>query len=75
MQARLKDEMEKAEKAAKDKKKAAKKEEPKEEGPLQVSDVKMSDILIEKDMPSVSVWIGSQLQIIKQRNLVDVNSG
>lgn len=74
MQARLKEEAEKAEKAAKDKKKAAKKEEPKEEGPLQVSDVKMESISTKNFMLKSSIWIGSQLQIIKERNLVDVNN-
>jgi hypothetical protein len=75
MQARQKEEAEKAEKAAKEKNKAAKKEEPKEEGPLQVSDVQMFDILTKRYMPSTAIWIGSQLQIIKQRNLTDVNTG
>lgn len=74
MQTRLKEEAEKAEKAAKDKKKAAKKEEPKEEGPLQVSDVKMESISTKNFMLKSSIWIGSQLQIIKERNLVDVNN-
>jgi hypothetical protein len=75
MQVRLKEEAERAEKAAKDKKKAAKKEEPKEEGPIQVSDVRMSDIITKQYMAESAIWIGSQLQIAKQRGLSDVNTG
>jgi hypothetical protein len=75
MQVRLKEEAERAEKAAKDKKKAAKKEEPKEEGPIQVSDVRMSDIITKQYMTESAIWIGSQLQIAKQRGLSDVNTG
>ncbi len=41
---------------------------------MQVSDVKMSDIVTKRGMPESSVWIGSQLQIVKQRSLVDVNN-
>lgn len=39
-----------------------------------MSDVAMSDILTDPRLPSATVWIGSQLQIIKQRNLIDVNN-
>lgn len=35
----------------------------------------MSDIIIKKYMTKEAFWIGSQLQIIKQRNLVDVYNG
>lgn len=75
MQARQKEEAERAEKAAKDKKKAAKKEEPKEEGPLQVSDVRLSDVLSRRNLGPAAAWIGSQLQLIKLRSLNDVVSG
>ena len=34
----------------------------------------MSDILTKKFMTKSAIWVGSQLQIIKQRNLTDVNS-
>ena len=34
----------------------------------------MSDIVTKQFMTSSAIWIGSQLQIIKQRNLVDINS-
>lgn len=71
MEKRKKEQLEKAEKAAKDKKKG-KKQEVKDEGPLQVSDVKMSDIIVRKSMCSSGIWIGSQLQIIKIRELRDV---
>lgn len=40
-----------------------------------MSDVQMSDILVKKYMNKEAIWIGSQLQIIKQRNLQDVYSG
>ena len=39
---------------------------------MQVSDVKMSDIVVKKNMCSSGIWIGSQLQIIKIRELKDV---
>ena len=39
-----------------------------------MSDVKMSDIYTRRYLPETSKWIGSQLQIIKERNLVDVNT-
>lgn len=32
----------------------------------------MADIVVRKSMCKEGIWIGSQLQIIKQRNLVDV---
>ena len=35
----------------------------------------MSDILTKKFMTKSAIWIGSQLQIIKQRNIVDINNG
>jgi len=35
----------------------------------------MSDIITYRQLGKSAVWIGSQLQIIKQRNLVDVYSG
>ena len=35
----------------------------------------MSDIVTKKFMAKAAIWIGSQLQIIKQRNIVDVNNG
>ena len=40
-----------------------------------VSDVKMSDVVTRPHMPASAVWIGSQLQLIKQRGLADVNTG
>ena len=40
-----------------------------------MSDVKMADILTEKHIDKMSRWIGSQLQLIKLRNLTDVNTG
>ncbi len=70
MEQRLKDQAEKAEKTAKDKKKG-KKEEVKEEGPIKVRDVKMVDIHVHENMAQEGIWIGSQLQIIKLRNIVD----
>lgn len=41
---------------------------------MQISDVKMGNIVVREKMCPSGVWIGSQLQIIKQRNLVDVYS-
>ena len=75
MNKRVQEEAERAEKAAKDKKKAPKKEEAKEEGPMQVSDVRMADVIAEKHLSRVARWIGSQLQVIKLRSLLDVNTG
>lgn len=37
-----------------------------------MSDVKMSNIVVKKTMCSSGIWIGSQLQIIKIRDLRDV---
>lgn len=74
MEKRKLEEAEKAAQNAKDKKKG-KKEEPKEQGPLQVSDVKMDDIRVRDSMCESGIWIGSQLQIIKQRDLRDVYTG
>lgn len=41
---------------------------------MQISDVKMANILVKENMSPSGIWIGSQLQIIKQRNLNDVYS-
>ena len=41
---------------------------------MQISDVKMANILVKDNMSPSGIWIGSQLQIIKQRNLNDVYS-
>ena len=49
MEQRLKEEAERAEKTAKDKKKG-KKEEVKEEGPIKVKDVRMVDITVNENM-------------------------
>lgn len=35
----------------------------------------MSDVLTKRFMGESAIWIGSQLQIIKQRSLNDVNTG
>jgi hypothetical protein len=35
----------------------------------------MSDIITKQYMGESAIWIGSQLQIIKQRSLADVNTG
>jgi hypothetical protein len=37
-----------------------------------VSDVKMSNIVVKKYMCPSGIWIGSQLQIVKIRDLKDV---
>lgn len=37
-----------------------------------VSDVRMSDIVVNKNMCPAGIWIGSQLQIVKTRELRDV---
>lgn len=42
---------------------------------MQISDVKMDDIKVRSSMCESGIWIGSQLQIIKQRNLRDVYTG
>lgn len=70
MEIRIKEEAEKVEKALKEKKKV-KKEEVKEEGVLRVRDVKMADVAVDEYMTEEGVWIGSQLQVIKLRSLVD----
>jgi hypothetical protein len=61
---------------AKDKKKNTKKpEELVEEGPLKVRDVRLSDVQVETRLHPDSRWIGSQLQVIKDRDVRDVNTG
>ena len=40
-----------------------------------MSDVRMSDIITKQYMTESAIWVGSQLQIIKQRGLNDVNTG
>lgn len=73
LEKRKKEEAEKAALAAKDKKKAPKgKEEVKEEGPVKVRDVEMADIVVNEGMLPEGRWIGSQLQLIKQRNICDI---
>lgn len=42
---------------------------------MQISDVKMSDIRVRKSMIESAIWIGSHLQIIKERDLRDVYTG
>ena len=38
---------------------------------MKVKDVKMSNIKVESYMIQEGIWIGSQLQMIKLRNIVD----
>lgn len=73
MEKRKKEEADKAALTAKDKKKAPKgKEEIKEEGPVKVKDVEMADMIVNEGMLPECRWIGSQLQLIKQRNICDI---
>lgn len=61
---------------AKDKKKNTKKpEELVEEGPIQIKDVRLSDVQVDPQLNADSRWIGSQLQMIKDRDIRDVNTG
>ncbi len=55
------------------KKKTGKKEDPIDPTPQKIKDIKLSNINLSEDLPAYSKWIASQLQIIKDRNLRDVN--
>ena len=73
-----KEEMEKRkkdmlEKQASNKKKGGKKEEFIEEMPIKIKEIKISNLELRSDMPTYSKWVTSQLQIIIDRNILDVN--
>lgn len=44
----------------------------KEEGPVKIKDVELSDVQVSASLLDESKWIGSQLQLIKQRNILDI---
>jgi hypothetical protein len=44
----------------------------KEEGPVKVRDVEMADVVVREGMLREGRWIGSQLQLVKQRNISDI---
>ena len=58
---------------AKDKKKQPKKEEI-EEGPITVKEARLSNIDMSGYQANFSKWVGSQLQVIKDRNIRDVHT-
>jgi len=68
---------EEQERLASKKKKVEKKkvEDDIPEGPKLVHEVKLSNIHMGMAMPDYSVWLASQLQLVKDRNMVDVKTG
>lgn len=62
---------------AKEKKKPGKgqPQETLDENPQKVSDVRLNDVCVFQDMPEDGKWIASQLQMIKDRDIRDVNTG
>ncbi len=57
---------------AKDNKKKPPKKEELEEGPVTIKEAKLSNIDMDGYQANFSKWVGSQLQVIKDRNIRDV---
>ena len=55
------------------KKPAGKKEDPVDTNPLKIKDVRLSNVSMKEEIPAYAKWIASQLQVIKDRNIRDVN--
>lgn len=50
-----------------------KKEEPVDTAPQKIKEVRLSNVSMKDEIPAYSKWIASQLQVIKDRNIRDVN--